>query len=209
MDLGRGRLCSLQYKPQALQLSSSLSPRLQRGVCVAPQFEHSALTPPGAELIPPALVGVWRKTAGFKLVAVAPGPPERAMGTVDCVLTVKVGRPVGVLDRGPNRELTLEGAIVWGRSFKWERVRGKGLVVRALVGWDLRMNGRAEESSSLSSSLSLLLSSSPARRPVIKGPRVFTGTVVVGRGVMEVVWVMGAAFWLSVIDGELCITTSC
>ena len=47
---GSRQLTSLQYKPHALQLSSSLRPRRQSGVCVAPQFAHSLLTPPGAEL---------------------------------------------------------------------------------------------------------------------------------------------------------------
>jgi len=42
------RLTSLQYRPQALQLSSSLSPRRHSGVWVAPQLLHSALPPSSA-----------------------------------------------------------------------------------------------------------------------------------------------------------------
>jgi hypothetical protein len=81
MLFGRGRLCNLQYSPQALQFNSSFNPLLQRGVCVAPQLEHSALTPPGAELLKLLLVSLFPlplplNTAEFKLVAVAPGPDD-------------------------------------------------------------------------------------------------------------------------------------
>ena len=81
-----------------MQLSSSFKPLLQSGVWVAPQFEHSALTPPGAEF--PKVFPVPRNKAGFKLVAVALGPDERVMAAV-WVRRVKVGRPVGVLERVP------------------------------------------------------------------------------------------------------------
>ena len=87
---------SLQYSPHALQFSSSLSPRRQSGVCVAPQFEHSALTPPGAEFSPE--LGP-RRIDGFTLVAVALGPEERV--DTDCVRSVSVGRLVGVFERVP------------------------------------------------------------------------------------------------------------
>ena len=73
---------SLQYSPHALQFSSSLSPRRQSGVCVAPQFEHSALTPPGAELL---VVFCW-----VVLTGVADGPVERVL--TDCVRTLRDGR---------------------------------------------------------------------------------------------------------------------
>jgi hypothetical protein len=41
------------------------------------------------------VVLVLRSTAGLRLVAVAPGPEERE-ARVACVLTVKLGLPVGV-----------------------------------------------------------------------------------------------------------------
>jgi hypothetical protein len=97
---------SLQYNPHALQFNSSFRPRLHNGVCVAPQLEHSAFTPPGAELFETLL----RKTAGFTLVAVAPGPEERVV-RVAWVLTVKWGLPKGVEDlvlmRRPEVKLVL------------------------------------------------------------------------------------------------------
>ena len=130
---GRGRLCfqdherscrvydrtshtSLQYKPHALQFSSSLRPRRQRGVWVAPQFEHSAFTPPGAELPFP------RRTAGLTLVAVAPGPDDRVVGEF-WVFTVRLGRPLGPFPRVPALGPSLAGEIVWGgiSSAGWER----------------------------------------------------------------------------------------
>jgi hypothetical protein len=50
--VSRGELTSLQYSPHAFQFDSSFNLLLQTGVCVAPQFEHSALTPPGPEEFP-------------------------------------------------------------------------------------------------------------------------------------------------------------
>lgn len=125
------RRTNLQYKPQALQLSSSLRPRRQRGVWVAPQFEHSALTPPGAEL---ELLGAcevgWRRTAGLRLVAVAARPEERfALGLV-CVRTVRAGLPVGVLARLLAN--ILDGEIVCGRTSLTACERG-GTAERVLV----------------------------------------------------------------------------
>lgn len=121
-------LTSLQYSPQALQLSSSLSPLLQSGVCVAPQFEHSALTPPGAEW----LVG----TCVAGLVAVAPGPEDRVVAP--WVRTLSDGRELLLLLPVPLLLLLLpllvgvgallvlvlcvpsfEGATVWGRASCW------------------------------------------------------------------------------------------
>lgn len=65
----REKRTNLQYNPQALQFSSSFKPRLQRGVCVAPQFAHSLLTPPGAEF--PTLPGTTLPTP--------PLPPSPAL----------------------------------------------------------------------------------------------------------------------------------
>ena len=66
---------------------------------MAPQFEHSALTPPGAELSadPPDP----RSTEALTVVAVALGPDERV--ETDCVRRVNVGRleVAGVFERVP------------------------------------------------------------------------------------------------------------
>ena len=115
-------LTNLQYNPQALQFNSSFSPRLQSGVCVAPQLVHSALTPPGAELLPPPELLCWRSTAEFMLVAVAPGPEDLVEGA-PCVLTVSVGRPTGVVARLENKRLTFDGATVSGRTSLEARLR--------------------------------------------------------------------------------------
>ena len=73
----------------------ALSPRRQSGVCVAPQFEHSALTPPGAEFSPE--LGP-RRIDGFTLVAVALGPEERV--DTDCVRSVSVpSEPTSTTER--------------------------------------------------------------------------------------------------------------
>ena len=62
-------LASLQYNPHALQFNSPFTPLLQNRVCVAPQFEHSALTPPGPEEFPFKL---RNPATEVRLVAVAP-----------------------------------------------------------------------------------------------------------------------------------------
>jgi hypothetical protein len=177
MLLGRGRLCcestmvnyqakrktkkqpseltNLQYSPHALQFNSSFSPRLHKGVCVAPQLVHSALMPPGAELPLPLEVLCWRSTAELTVVAVAPGPEDLVDGA-PCVLTVSVGRPTGVPARLENKRLILDGATVSGRT---------SLVVCEL--WEERLREEVEvvrcasyslSSSSLSSLVSLSLS---------------------------------------------------
>lgn len=101
MVLGRGRLCNLQYKPHALQFSSSFNPRLHKGVCVAPQFEHSALTGPLAPTLvpfpfifpPPAVLRLLAlRPAPDTPVAVALGPVEDRVECED-VLSVREGRP--------------------------------------------------------------------------------------------------------------------
>lgn len=78
------RRTSLQYNPHALQFNSSLRPRLQSGVCVAPQLTHSAFTPPGAELL---------TVAAFPVVTVAEGPFEvrELEAEPEAVFTVKFG----------------------------------------------------------------------------------------------------------------------
>jgi hypothetical protein len=55
-----------------VQFSLSFRPRRQSSVGVAPQFEHSALTPPGALLLFVPDDGSIVK----ELVTVAPGPDE-------------------------------------------------------------------------------------------------------------------------------------
>ena len=113
--MGRGgekrQRTSLQYSPHALQLSSSLRPRRHSGVWVAPQLEHSALTPPGAEL-----------TVLFcceEFTGVAPGPVERVL--TDCVRTLRDGRlpvlaVVAWLAPGPEFGPMREGVIVRGTT---------------------------------------------------------------------------------------------
>jgi hypothetical protein len=77
---------------------------------VAPQFEHSALTPPGAVLLCPLFL------TAAELVAVAPGPVDRVLGE-DCVRTVRAGLPVGVFAPDPaSRGTILDGPIRLGRS---------------------------------------------------------------------------------------------
>jgi hypothetical protein len=76
-------LTSLQYT-HALQFNSSFNPLLHNGVCVAPQFEHSALTPPGAEfaVVPlpaPFAVLLVPPRDAAALAAVAPGPVDRVL----------------------------------------------------------------------------------------------------------------------------------
>ena len=84
---------------------------------MAPQLEHSALTPPGAELpLEP------RRTAGLRLVAVAPGPDERVVGVAAWVRTVREGRPRPDDEDEdepaiePKSSLSLEGVTVSGRT---------------------------------------------------------------------------------------------
>ena len=113
--MGRGgekrQRTSLQYSPHALQLSSSLRPRRHSGVWVAPQLEHSALTPPGAELM------VLFSCEEF--TGVAPGPVERVL--IDCVRTLRDGRlpvlaVVAWLAPGPEFGPMREGVIVRGTT---------------------------------------------------------------------------------------------
>lgn len=111
---------------------------------MAPQFEHSALTPPGA-VFALAVVVTERKTL---FVAVAPGLFERVL--VPEVRTVSCGRPTGVFARPswlPKKALSLLGAIV------------VGVEASAMGATLLRGDMKSAPLSLFSSSLSLLLSS--------------------------------------------------
>ena len=120
---------SLQYKPQAWQFSSSLRPRRRRGVWVAPQFKHSALTPPGPELPFP------RRTAGLTLVAAAPGPEERVVGAF-WVFTVRLGRLLAALARVPALGPSLAREIVSGGLSSGSWVRENVVMFDSLLLWE-------------------------------------------------------------------------
>ena len=76
---------------------------------MAPQFEHSAFTPPGA-----VLLLALRNDAADMFVTVAEGPGAREPEP-DLVFTFSIGRAMGVLARSvTNIEFTFDGATVCG-----------------------------------------------------------------------------------------------